>query len=439
MGIHNLNYLFVNSLDYSTRIKENNKIKTVIVDGSNLVITYLSAVVSGLVRDEPEQQLLQRYKQIIEETTYSISNVLKTYKHIYKDAELIVIFDSTSNPDYRIRQGKEFRIIKAKELESKTRAARRNNDSKLKSIIERMKLDGKTDEEIECYLQWTYLNRPDNYFKLVKDVTNYLVHTTEFPVTFLSGVSETDFVIRSLAFTRADEDNEVLVLSVDTDYLVLLSDVEHAYLKKIQLTEKKIMYPYEIWKETLGVELTFEQIVKLAIIFGCDYNEHSGLIILDAKDVNKNINNTNALLKSFDESSAHFGSTRLKKIKDALKKVGININKRNDMNDEQLVSTLDLLVDDNFKEIYEIYCNWEYNTDFVRYNHQRPTNGLVGGGSQQNYFKELMINFAKNYTTETCNKLYSSELTVVVNVDEYIDEIISENNKMEEVCLLDDE
>ena len=185
--------------------------------------------------------------------------------------------------------------------------------------------------------------------------------------------------------------------------------------------------------------MTFEQIVKLAIIFGCDYNEHSGLIILDAKDVNKNINNTNALLKSFDESSAHFGSTRLKKIKDALKKVGININKRNDMNDEQLVSTLDLLVDDNFKEIYEIYCNWEYNTDFVRYNHQRPTNGLVGGGSQQNYFKELMINFAKNYTTETCNKLYSSELNVVVNVDEYIDEIISENNKMEEVCLLDDE
>ena len=78
--------------------------------------------------------------------------------------------------------------------------------------------------------------------------------------------SETDFVIRSLAFTRADEDNEVLVLSVDTDYLVLLSDVEHAYLKKIQLTEKKILYPYEIWRETLGVELTFEQIVKLAII-----------------------------------------------------------------------------------------------------------------------------------------------------------------------------
>ena len=430
MGIHNLNYLFVNSLDYSKQIKENNKIKTVIVDGSNLVITYLSAVVSGLVYNEPEQQLLQRYKQIIEETTCSISNTLRTYKHIYKNAELIVIFDSTSNPDYRIRQGKEFKIIKAKELESKTRAARRNNDSKMKSIIERMKLDGKTDEEIECYLQMTHLNRPDNYFKLVKDVTNYLVHTTQFPVTFLSGVSETDFVIRSLAFTRADEENEVLVLSVDTDYLVLLSDVEHAYLKKIQLTEKKIMYPYEIWRETLGVELTFEQIVKLAIIFGCDYNEHSGLIILDAKDVNKNINNTNALLKSYDETSAHFGSTRLKKIKDALKK----LNK----NDDGELTTLDLLVDDNFKEIYEIYCNWEYNTDFVRYNNT-SSSGLIGGGNQQNYFKELMTNFAKNYTSETCNKLYSAESVVVVNVDEYIDEIINENNKMEEVCLLDDE
>lgn len=432
MGIHNLNYLFVNSLDYSKQIKENNKIKTVIVDGSNLVITYLSAVVSGLVYNELEQQLLQRYKQIIEETTLSISNVLKTYKHIYKDAELIVIFDSTSNPDYRIRQGKEFKIIKAKELESKTRAARRNNDSKLKSIIERMKLDGKTDEEIECYLQMTYLNRPDNYFKLVKDVTNYLVYTTQIPITFLSGVSETDFVIRSLAFTRADEDNEVLVLSVDTDYLVLLSDVEHAYLKKIQLTEKKIMYPYAIWRETLGVELTFEQIVKLAIIFGCDYNEHSGLIILDAKDVNKNINNTTALLKSYDESSAHFGSTRLKKIKDALKKINKNNN--------QELTTLDLLVDDNFKEIYEIYCNWEYNTDFVRYNHRHSTNvGVLTGGDQQNYFKELMTNFAKKYTSETCNKLYSAESVVVVNIDEYIDEIISENNKMEEVCLLDDE
>ena len=50
-----------------------------------------------------------------------------------------------------------------------------------------------------------------------------------------------------------------------------------------------------------------------------------------------------------------------------------------------------------------------------------------------------MTNFAKNYTAETCNKLYSSESVVVTNVDEYIDEIINENNKMEEVCLLDDE
>lgn len=424
MGIHNLNYLFVNSSDYSNQLKENNKIKTVIVDGSNLVITYLAAVVAGLVRDNPDQQLLQRYKQTVEETTYSINNVLKTYHNIYKDAELIVIFDSTSNPDYRIRQGKEFKIIKAKELESKTRAARRNNDTKLKSIIEQMKLEGKTDEDIECYLQTTYLNRPDNYFKLIKDVTNYLIHTTEFPVTFLSGVSETDFVIRSLAFARADENNEVLVLSVDTDYLVLLSDVEHAYLKKIQLNEKKILYPYAIWRETLGVELSFEQIVKLAIIFGCDYNEHSGLILLDTKDVNKNINNTTALLKSYDETLAHFGSTRMKKIKDALKKI------KHDNN--QLVNTLDLLVDNNFKDIYEIYCNWEYNTDFERYNKQQNV-GVLTGGSKQTYFKELITNFAERYITETNTKIRMSDLNVIDNLDEYIDTLFEED------CLLEDD
>jgi hypothetical protein len=298
-----------------------------------------------------------------------------------------------------------------------------------------MKLEGKTDEEIECYLQLTYLNRPDNYFKLVRDITNYLVNSYQQPITFLSGISETDFVIRSLALARADEDNEVLVLSVDTDYLVLLSDVEHAYLKKIQTNERRVLYPYEIWREALGEELAFEQIVKLAIVFGCDYNEHSGLITLDTKDVNKNKNNVTALLKSYEETTAHFKTTRLKKIKDALNKISKPNN--DDNNDEQSsMSTLDLLVENNFREIYEIYCNWEFNTDFMRY---------ITQPARDNYLKELITNFANKYISETNTKLYESELLVVNNLDEYIDNII--NNDVNDIaddntnneCLLSDD
>lgn len=440
MGIHNLNSLFIYNKVVTKELRE--KIKTIIIDGSNLIITYLSAIVSSIKANSEDQSTLaqqklnqtvvERYVSIVTQTTDAIMNVLNVYHQSYKNAKFIIIFDSTSNPDYRIKaeNSNEFIIIKAKELESLTRAQRRNNDNKVKEIIDRMTVEGYTQDEIDCYLQRIHFDSPDNYFKLVKDVTNYMCYlygntmtkndNSDSYITFISGISETDFVIRSLAFTHADVDNEVLVLSVDTDYLVLLSDVPYVYTKKIQLNNNTIVYPFELWEQTLGVELSYDQIAKLAIIFGCDYNGHSGLITLDSKNNAKNIDMVKALLEPMDVCRNYFMKTRMKKIKDAIKEV---YESNIEIDNETLA--IDYLVNLRWKTILDLYLNWEFNTDFKYYN-----NSLLGGNIGDN--SHVLTNMITNYMTKF-DKLYDNDGNVIENQKEYIENVIEGMNHDENI------
>lgn len=413
MGIHNLNSLFVNAPSY-----ENMVFDTIIIDGSNLVITYLSAIMSSIIKDQQEECIIDRTRRIVQETADSIVSVIRHYNNRYSigldDSKVIVIFDSTSNPDYKIKTESGFKLIKAKELESASRAKRRDNADKLEQIIERMKLEGSTDLEIEIYKQHTYMNSPNNYMKTLSAITDLVVSTIRSShdnnVVFLKALSETDFVIRALCHVYTlDKTQNCLVASTDTDYMVLLSDIERAYVKKIQTRETKIIQPYEAWRSVLNKDdITYEQICELAIIFGCDYNGHSSILTLDSKDTTKNPPRVQSLLLNYDDSKSFFSATRLRRIKEL-------INKVNPMFVNVEGSMLDIISrnTEEIKDIMSIYVNWEYNTDFTYYDDVKVD------------LEEVVIRHLKTIFPDLTG-IYDNDNYIVEDVSSYLKSLIAE-------------
>ena len=371
MGIKNLNYLFANATDYST---SKMKFNTIIIDGSNLIITYLCATVAGITYRNPSDCIIDRTTQIIKETVAIIKNsiVMTRRKFLNKDGNLIIMFDTSSNPDYKIRVGRDasasfdvpsngYKIVKAKEQESLNRAKRRCDCDKSEREVEMMRLNGATEEEIIIKLQKTFLNSPNHHFKLVKYITDVVVNelSSEIPsIKFYRSLSETDFVIRNLALVHTlNETDKVLIMSADTDYLVLTSDIENVYVKKTQHQDQKIIYPYEAWRQVLNRDLSYEEVCMLGIIFGCDYNNHSGYILIDKNKMDKTIEAITALFKTHKEAKSYFNGTRMRTIKSAIKEI----------NNSSAESFLTDLVKVNHKHLIEIYNNWEWNADFIPY------------------------------------------------------------------------
>ena len=455
MGIKNLNYLFANTNDYST---SKMKFNTIIVDGSNLIITYLCATITGITYHKPTDSIIDRTTQIIRETVAAIKSsiAMTRRKFLDKDGNFIIMFDTSSNPDYKIRDGNEFKIVKAKEQESLNRAKQRCNCDKSEREIEMMRLNGATEEEIVIKLQKTFLNSPNHHFKLVKYITDVIVNelSSEIPsIKFYRSLSETDFVIRNLALVHTlRETDKVLIMSADTDYLVLTSDIENVYVKKTQHHDTKIIYPYEAWREVLGRDLTYEEVCMLGIIFGCDYNGHSGYITINKTGMDKTLEAITALFKSHKEAKSYFNSTRMRTIKTAIK----NIHGNSDVD-----SFLTDLVKVNHKHLIEIYNNWEWNSDFIPYQcdctdlrssillylskHACDMPGFVLKEGDELKYEDAMaeangeVDESKpkkyNVLLKNITYLYDNEDKLIDNVEIYVDELLKEYDEDDEILI----
>lgn len=462
MGIKNLNSLFANSTDYS---QSNLKFNTIIIDGSNLVITYLCSVIIGIIRNGTQDCIVNRALQTIREASAAIIHSIRATRRRFstKDGRIIVMFDSSSNPDYRIRINGDYKIVKAKEQESLNRAKNRNDSDKTNREIEIMQLNGASEEEIINHLQKIYLNSPKNHFKLTKYVTDLVVSelSKEKNIKFFRAISETDFVIRNLALVHTLGENDsvadaasgrgpnVLIMSADTDYLVLTSDIENVYVRKTQQHETKIIYPYEAWREILNRDLTYEEVCMLGIIFGCDYNNHSGYILINGNKIEQTIENISALFKTPSEAISYFNKTRMRSIKAAIKEFNQDdLDSATRGADNQVVSPfLTKLVKVNHKHLLEIYQNWEWNADFIPYEcdcqdlrssvllylskHAFEMPGYIfKEGDELKYGEESKEDGPKKYNAklENITYLYDNENKLIDNVETYLDELLKEDD-----------
>jgi hypothetical protein len=240
-------------------------------------------------------------------------------------------------------------------------------------------------------------------------------------------------------------------MSADTDYLVLTSDIENVYVKKTQHHDTKIIYPYEAWREVLGRDLSYEEVCMLGIIFGCDYNGHSGYITINKTGMDKTLEAITALFKSHKEAKSYFNGTRMRTIKTAIKEI-----KNSDAD-----SFLTELVKVNHKHLIEIYNNWEWNSDFIPYQcdctdlrssillylskHACDMPGFVLKEGDELKYEDMLaeangeVDESKpkkyNVLLKNITYLYDNEDKLIDNVEIYVDELLKEYDEDEEILL----
>lgn len=367
MGINKLNTLFENATQYQ------GKFKTIIIDGTNLIVTQLSAIKSMLLKDHIyspwatiNMNIIEQFYKILNDTTNSLITRLQSLKSLLtSDGEILFITDSSEEPKYITIDN---RVLYMKSIEREKRKQSQDRSGKISEQIERIKLEYGVYVNDECineneikdlFNQMDFYNNPKHYLMLTDLIIKMLigkVHST----TFIKAISEADFVIKNLAASYNEQ--PVLVMSRDSDYYVLLSDLKNVYKTDISIG-KAIHYPNQIWNEILGFNITQKQLSYVVTLIGNDYVGHEQLLSM-TDDTDKNINKIKGLLNISGGFKTEILKSRMKKIKSL-----ITIDPNDVTTNNEFDSIINNIEDPNLRDQYKnsiiIYDSWMLNFDFV--------------------------------------------------------------------------
>lgn len=368
MGINKLNTLFENATQYK------GKFKTIIIDGTNLIVTQLSAIKSALLKDHLyspwgtiNMNIIEQFYIILNNTVNSIITKLQSIKYLLtSDGEIIFITDSSEEPKYVTTDG---RILYMKSIEREKRKQSQDRSTKILEQIERIKMDhGIYDEDGNClneeeikniFNQMDFYNNPKHYLMLTDLVIKMLIDSVN-NTTFIKAISEADFVIKNLASLY--NESPVLVMSRDSDYYVLLSDLQNVYKTDISIG-KAIHYPYEIWKEIMDHDISSTELFYIATLIGNDYVGHEQILSM-TDNTDKNINRIKGLLNLENKFASEIANSRMKKIKPLIK-----FKPTNKLVEKDFQSMIRNIQDDKLREQYSdsiiIYNSWMLNFDFI--------------------------------------------------------------------------
>ena len=323
MGINKLNTLFENATQYQ------GKFKTIIIDGTNLIVTQLSAIKAMLLNEHIyspwatiNMNIIEQFYKILNDTTNSLISRLQSLKSLLtSDGEILFITDSSEEPKYVTIDD---RVLYMKSIEREKRKQSQDRSGKISEQIERIKLEYGVYVNDECineneikdlFNQMDFYNNPKHYLMLTDLIIKMLigkVHST----TFIKAISEADFVIKNLAASYNEQ--PVLVMSRDSDYYVLLSDLKNVYKTDISIG-KAIHYPNQIWNEILGFNITQKQLSYVVTLIGNDYVGHEQLLGM-TNDTDKNINRIKGLLNISGGFKTEILKSKMKKIKSLIEK-----------------------------------------------------------------------------------------------------------------------
>lgn len=326
MGVKNLNILFSNYNNHNAIPKEFNY---VVIDGNNMIISFLSSS----VKDIPEDyDITKQTHYILKQCYIMIVTELNKFVEKYNVKEIWFVLDPNKKICYNI-DAEFFDLIDEEifkenikedstkfKLTAKDEEHEKRNKQKNSSVIE---FDDDDRREIYGYKNITLLHKllrtiqkslinlsrfslkansddeePDYLNKLIK-----LKDTVSFYVA-QSYNNEADFVIKNLCedFYNLHKDKNVLVISKDTDYKILLSDLPTVYISDLRVrSSDTIVNPLSMWLkffEPLGLteDEIYYYVIRLAPLFGNDYTTGTAPII----NINKDVKNMNlCVLKLF--------------------------------------------------------------------------------------------------------------------------------------------
>lgn len=427
MGIEKLNTLLANATHYE------GKFRTIIIDGSNMLITFISAIVSGIKRENNyapwstfNQDIVRILYEIINQSTDRILTNLNIIKKtlLDKKGEIIFVIDSSEEPKYITNDN---RVLYLKSDERKIRKQKQDRSKTINEQLEKIKLEYGYFIGKEClnesvltnlFLQLDYFNNVGNYIKLMPLIINNIANNVE-KVRFIQAISEADFVIKNLANTH--NKRPVLVMSEDTDYFLLLSDIKRAYKTSIKV-KQPIYYPYKFWKEIIGCDIGYNELIYITTLIGNDYVSHKSYLTMDAKNGEKNINRIKGLCNIDNHLHDDIKSSRLKKIK----MITQNFNPESISTVEDFRRIFDNL-DQEYKNAIAIYESWMLNFEYknLEYNEITFNNLLEELLKKYSQRFKFIISFDKYNLNNIINNTFNNN---VVNVMSWVKNLVNKSD-----------
>lgn len=241
--------------------------------------------------------------------------------------------------------------------------------SKLSSFIikEFLYLCNKSDITDFEFSKYNILN------KISDNVSNH--------INFIQAISEADLVITDLA--GIFNYDKVVVCSRDTDYFILLADIQNVY--KTDISTKNYYLVSEIWKQ-ISNDIDYDDIITIATLSGSDYTNKEKIMEFDVEEYQKLIYHQ-----------------RVRGLK--IKKYLNNYNK---------ISDIIQYLPYKFKRTYELYKNKYYNNQYEK-------------------LTPLNVNIIKVINNYLINKIDNENIFKIMskeNAKENIEEIINKNNFM---------
>lgn len=377
MGVKDLN-IILNNLPKESITKHHD---VVIIDGSNLIFQTLTSQLGKMKKNNIiikqwnsfDLPLLSQIIYIIQNSINDISNLLNKYLE-NGVKEIFIVMDPHQTPSYKINTSMsynhnyEFVITDDKSLSNgqtievnikvAEQEARRKRNSKAENVQKEInyirQLKNLTDEEIETLInifkQSFCLNNNSELLSLSWIVLkNIDVIFRKHEVKIINAIDEADLVIKNIA-NEFDKNVSILVLSMDTDYNILFSDMPNVDVSSL-IKHDSIHNPYKCWKILLGKAFSYQTVIRISPILGNDYTVREPIISAKNFDDVLSLLNVNGKFNSLKQS------TRKK-----IYKVVDGIKEPNDIIDlEYLDEIIYEWNDEYFKKYYLsniIYGNW---------------------------------------------------------------------------------
>ena len=217
----------------------------------------------------------------------------------------------------------------------------------------------------------------------------------------------------------------ILILSMDTDYLILFADMPNVDVAQLQ-HRSTIYNPVKCWKNILGQYYSYELVIRIAPILGNDYTVHE--MIISAK-------NFDDVLSLFNVNG-QFSSLKFNQRKKVYKVVD-GARQQNGLIDFKYLD--DLIYGWNSAYFLKyflsvtIYTNW--NT-YNKYNIVPQQNNIMVEEETSKVFRKILEYINESYKDNETITLYEWDSTMLfVNWDEFFDTIKANEFNTFEDCL----
>ena len=344
MGVKDLN-----NIVRKQAVSSKNKLRfdTVVIDGSNLIITFILSAASDLQRRAPKtkyntinRNMLYQMKYIVDIAKNRGIEVLSQWLNRFHPDAIYFIMDPKKGVNYKLTTDMEISTFAREflfngvasttpdmdepfelkpdepveeiefDLKTEEQEARKRASSKKEQITEMYdSLKTETDDTLATlYRQSFHFMEPCNAIALGKMVSSLIFKEfdQQHPgiLHVIAAEDEADLVIKNIgenttkAFERTVENEtttiqpKTLICSADTDYFILFSNNPNVYITGLHAFDK-VYSPIEQWRLAFTVEYedgTEEQLIKDSRIF--DYvirlaplfgNDYNRQMIISAK------------------------------------------------------------------------------------------------------------------------------------------------------------